>query len=49
MTPPVNQEKEVVTKITNDLKKQGTFLETTKWMFENNSMLYSENYSAYPL
>ena len=46
---PVLVEKENITKIMNEMKKQANFLESTKWMFENNSQLPTDNFSPNPL
>lgn len=43
---PVLSERENISKMMSELKKQANFLESTKWMFENNEMLHSDNFSA---
>ena len=33
----------------SEMKKQLNFLENTKWMFENNEFLVTDNFSPNPL
>lgn len=38
-------ERESVAKLMNEMKKQTSFLDNTRWMFENNPQLHKHNYS----
>ena len=42
---PVIAEKEQLNKSMAELRKQLNFLDNTKWMFENNEQLPSDNFS----